>query len=90
MAESGFIRAGKAPETSAMSNPGWVFIVIGLLIALVGLVWLFAPAIASLGKLPGDIAIERESFRFYFPLMTCIVLSVLLTGILWLVRYFSS
>ena len=62
--------------------------VIGVVIAVIGLVWLLAPSIPWLGKLPGDIRIEGESFRFYFPLATCILLSVVLTGILWLVRYF--
>jgi hypothetical protein len=39
--------------------------------------------------LPGDIAVERENFRFYFPVATCIVISVVLTGIIWLVRIFA-
>ena len=72
-----------------MQHPAWSLVIIGVLIAGVGLVWLFAPSIPWLGKLPGDIVIERESFRFYFPLTTCILLSLLLTGILWVVRYFS-
>jgi len=73
-----------------MQNPGWGLVIIGLLMAFAGLVWVFAPSIPWLGKLPGDIVIERENFRFYFPLATCVVLSILLTGILWLVRYFSQ
>jgi hypothetical protein len=72
-----------------MQHPGWTLIIIGLLIVGIGLVWLFAPAIPFLGKLPGDIVIERENFKFYFPLTTCIVLSLLLTAILWLVRHLS-
>lgn len=72
-----------------MQHPAWLLIIVGVLIAVIGLVWLFAPAIPWLGKLPGDIVIERENFRFYFPLATCILLSLLLTGIVWLVRYFS-
>lgn len=71
-----------------MQHPGWTLFVIGVVIAVIGLVWLLAPSIPWLGKLPGDIRIEGESFRFYFPLATCILLSVVLTGILWLVRYF--
>jgi hypothetical protein len=59
------------------------------LITGIGVVWLFAPAIPWLGKLPGDIRIERENFRFYFPVVTCIVASVLLTGIAWLIRLWS-
>ena len=61
----------------------------GVLIAGIGLAWLLAPSLPWLGKLPGDIAFEREDFRFYFPLTTCMLLSLLLTGILWLVRFFS-
>ena len=56
---------------------------------MIGVVWLLAPSIPWLGRLPGDIMIGRENFRFYFPVMTCILLSLLLTGIMWLVRYFS-
>lgn len=72
-----------------MQHPAWTLIVIGGLILVIGLVWLVAPSIPWLGKLPGDIAIERDNFSFYFPVMTCILLSVALTGIMWLVRYFS-
>ena len=51
--------------------------------------WLLAPSIPWLGKLPGDIRIERENFRFYFPVVTCILISLVLTGIMWLIRFFS-
>ncbi len=71
-------------------HPGWLLIVAGLLIAGVGAVWLVAPTLPWLGKLPGDIAFERGNLRFYFPIVTCIVISVLLTGILWLVRFVSK
>ncbi len=72
-----------------MHHPGWVLVIIGALLAGVGIVWLLSPSIPWLGRLPGDILVEREHFRFYFPLATCILLSLLLTGVLWLVRYFS-
>ena len=72
-----------------MRHPGLTLIVIGLLIAGIGVVWLIAPSIPGLGKLPGDIRIERENFRFYFPMTTCILLSVVLSAIMWLVRHFS-
>jgi hypothetical protein len=39
-----------------------------------------------LGRLPGDIVIERENFRLYFPLATCILLSLMLTAIMWVAR----
>lgn len=72
-----------------MQHPGWILIGIGVLIAFIGAVWLLAPSIPWLGKLPGDIVIKRENFRIYFPLMTCVLLSLLLTAILWLIRFLS-
>jgi hypothetical protein len=76
-------------QEEMMQHPGWLLIIIGLLIAGIGLIWLIAPPISWLGKLPGDISVERENFRFYFPIVTCIVISVVLTGIMWLVRFLS-
>jgi H+/Cl- antiporter ClcA len=70
-------------------HPAWILIIVGLLIAGIGAAWLIALSVPWLGRLPGDIVIERENFRFYFPLATSILLSLLLTGVLWLVRYFS-
>ena len=70
-------------------HPAWFLIIVGVLLIGIGVVWLLSSAIPWLGKLPGDIAIERENFRFYFPIVTCIVISLLLTGIMWLIRFFS-
>ena len=42
----------------------------------IGLIWVLAPNLPRLGRLPGDIVIERENSRFYFPIVTCIVISV--------------
>ncbi len=72
-----------------MQHPAWILILVGLIIVGIGAVWLLAPSIPWLGKLPGDIRIEGENFKFYFPVVTCIVISLLLTGTMWLVRYFS-
>jgi hypothetical protein len=60
----------------------------GGLAILAGLVLLFMPKIPFLGKLPGDIHLKRENFTFYFPLTTSIILSLLLSLILYLVRRF--
>jgi hypothetical protein len=76
-------------QKGMMQHPGWLLIVVGLLIAGIGVAWLLSPSIPWLGKLPGDIAVEGKNFRFYFPVVTCIVISLLLTGIVWLVRFFS-
>lgn len=60
-------------------------IVIGLLIVAVGIAW---PWLGKLpfGRLPGDIAIERDNVKFYFPLMTMIIVSVVVSLALWLFR----
>lgn len=48
-----------------MQHPGWLLIIIGVLIAAVGVVWLLAPSIPWRGKLPGDVVIEREDHFNY-------------------------
>jgi Protein of unknown function (DUF2905) len=75
---------------SGQASFGWVLLVLGLVIAGVGLVWILAPSIPWLGRLPGDIRIERENFRFYFPLVTCLLLSLVLSLVVWLVRLFRG
>ena len=60
-----------------------VLIAIGVVLVLVGLLWPLIQKL-GLGRLPGDIAIERDHFRFYFPITTSIIISVVLSLILWL------
>jgi hypothetical protein len=62
-----------------------LLIVLGLLILLGGLLW---PWLAKLpfGRLPGDIVVERENWRFYLPLGTMVAVSLILTLVLWLFR----
>ncbi len=60
---------------------GKILLALGGLIILVGLLVLLLDKI-GLGRLPGDIFIQRENFTFYFPVMTCIIISVILTIIL--------
>jgi len=67
-------------------HPGKILILLGLLLILAGVLFLYGGKIPFLGRLPGDIRIERENFTFYFPLGTCLLLSVLLSFILWLFR----
>jgi hypothetical protein len=69
-----------------MTNPGKLLIFLGLALAAAGLLLTFAGKIPLIGKLPGDLRIEREHFTFYFPLGTCLLLSLLLTLIYWLFR----
>jgi len=60
-------------------------IVLGLAIVVIGLLWPYLSQL-GLGRLPGDIVIERENMTFYFPLMTCLLLSVLFSLVFWVVN----
>jgi hypothetical protein len=60
-------------------------IVIGLAIVALGLLWPVLPRL-GLGRLPGDIVVERSNFSFYFPLATCVVVSIVLSVVFWLVN----
>ena len=61
-----------------------LLIILGLVFLAAGLLWPFIGRL-GLGRLPGDIVIERENFSFYFPLMTSLIISVVVSVILWLV-----
>jgi len=69
-----------------MSELGKMLIVFGVIMAVVGAVLVFGPKIPWLGKLPGDFTYRGERFTFYFPLATCVLLSVILSLILYLFR----
>jgi hypothetical protein len=59
----------------------------GLVLVVAGLIISFSPRLPNwLGRLPGDINIKRDNFSFHFPLMTCLIISALLSFILWLLR----
>ena len=68
---------------------GWVLLFVGLAIAALGVLWIVAPSVPWLGRLPGDVYVERGPVRFYFPLVTCLLLSLLLSLLFWLVRLFG-
>jgi Protein of unknown function (DUF2905) len=68
------------------SGFGWTLVILGLVIAGIGLIWVLVPNLPTLGRLPGDIVIERQNSRFYFPIVTCIVISVVLSLVMWLIR----
>jgi hypothetical protein len=52
----------------------------GLMLILIGVLWPYV------GRLPGDIVIERESVRFYFPIVTCLIASIVFSVVLWLIN----
>jgi hypothetical protein len=60
-------------------------IVLGLAILVIGLLWPYLGRI-GLGRLPGDIVIERDNMSLYFPLVTCLLLSLLFSLVLWVVN----
>jgi hypothetical protein len=69
-------------------QPAVILILIGLLVAAVGLIWLLLPNIPWLGRLPGDIRWEGDHGGFYFPIVTCLVLSLALSIVLWIAQLF--
>ena len=66
---------------------GRMLIIFGLVLVAAGLLFTFAERLPfRIGRLPGDIVIHGKNSSFYFPLMTCILLSVLFSVVLWIVR----
>jgi len=70
-----------------MPQIGKTLIIIGVILVIAGILVYFAGNKMSwLGHLPGDIRIERENMKFYFPLTTMIIISLLVSLILWIIR----
>jgi hypothetical protein len=60
-------------------------ILLGVILIGVGLLWPWLSKL-GLGRLPGDIVIRREGFSFYFPIVTCVIISAVLSLIFWIFR----
>ena len=74
-----------------MENAGRLLVIAGLGLAVIGAVLWFAGGkgwLSWLGRLPGDIRMEGEKGGFYFPVVTCVLVSVVLSGLLALIRRF--
>jgi hypothetical protein len=71
--------------TDGIQYIGKFLIIFGIVVIAVGGLLLLSGKISWLGKLPGDIIIQRKNFTFYFPIATSIILSVILTFIFWLI-----
>jgi len=69
-----------------MPGMGKMLIIMGLIIVAIGVLFVLAGKIPWLGRLPGDIYIKKENFTLYFPLATSIIVSIVLSLILWLLR----
>lgn len=71
------------------SQTGKWIIVAGILIVVIGIIiYFFHDKLNWLGKLPGDIRVEKENFRFYFPITTMIILSIILTLLINILKKF--
>ncbi len=69
-----------------MGGIGRILIYLGLFLVIVGIAFTLVGKIPWLGHLPGDITIERERFTFYFPLATCLIISIILSLVLYLLK----
>jgi hypothetical protein len=65
---------------------GKMLIILGIVLIIVGIGFLFGDKIPFIGKLPGDILINKERFSFYFPITTSIIISIILTILFSLFR----
>ena len=72
-----------------MPTLGKTLMLMGAAIFIAGSLLFWGGKIPCLGKLPGDIRVERENFHFYFPLVTCLLISALLSLVLWLFSKFK-
>jgi hypothetical protein len=75
-----------------MSQIPKLLIGVGITLIIVGVLWMVGGKWfhLRLGRLPGDIVIEKENFRFYFPIVTCILISILLSAIFAVIRWFTK
>lgn len=73
-----------------MEQIGKSLIIAGIILFTIGGIFLLSGKIPFLGKLPGDISLEKENFRFYFPVSTSILISILLSFIFWLISHFKK
>ena len=69
---------------------GRALLLIGGMLVVCGLLLMVAPKMPWIGRLPGDLAIERPGFRFYFPLTCCVLASFVMSVVLWLISRFRS
>ena len=66
------------------STFGKILIFFGIIMIVVGGLFLFGSKIPFIGRLPGDIAIQKKNFSFYFPITTSIIVSIILSFLMWL------
>ena len=69
---------------------GSVLIFIGILLIIFGIVWKVGGSFIPIGRLPGDIAIDRGNWKVYIPIASSIVISILLTLVFWIIRVLNK
>lgn len=73
-----------------MNNMPKILIIAGAVLIIVGLLWSMLGRFIHLGRLPGDIIIDKGNVKFYFPIVTCILISIVLSLISYIVRWFMK
>jgi hypothetical protein len=69
-----------------MAEIGKLLLILGIILSIMGLIFIFGSKVPGLGRLPGDIFIKKENVTFFFPIVTCILISIIVTLILSLFR----
>jgi len=73
-----------------MAPFGKILVVLGFIIVGVGILFMYSDKIPFVGRLPGDISIEKENFHLYVPITTSIIISIVLSLIIWVISFFSK
>ena len=81
---SGTVLFGESPLQATMQAIAKTLIIFGVILIGIGVLLNFTNKIPFIGKLPGDIYIQKKNFTFYFPIMTSILISIILSLIFWL------
>ncbi len=68
-----------------MAATGKLLFIVGIIIAVTGLVLIYGPKMPLIGRLPGDVFIKKGNFTFYFPVATSVIISIVVTLILYLI-----
>jgi len=68
-----------------MAQFGKILIITGAVIAVIGAILMLSGKLPWIGRLPGDIMVQKKNFTFYFPIATCILLSIIISIIFWLI-----
>jgi len=69
-----------------MAEIGKLLLILGIILSIMGLIFIFGSKVPGLGRLPGDIFIKKENVTFFFPIVTCILISIIVTLIFSLFR----